>query len=188
MIGLRIADTGEWVDPCESFWTSNKPPVVRSVPLRSYEQIADSFSDTNGMQLEGYVVVDRNWNRVKIKHPGYVMAHQEIFMLDEVKIIEKILSGEVSEIVSSYPDLQNRFNSVEDRISNLEREIETEYAKHVSIETQKDFALAVRDSRYRAFMFDMRRHKIGPRDSMRKLAPWKIADLCGGGSGSGGKL
>ena len=52
----------------------------RSYPLRSLEDCVEAARSLNsggqGVQWEGFVVVDGNWHRVKVKSPDYLVRHK----------------------------------------------------------------------------------------------------------------
>lgn len=53
-----------------------RPKTYEIYSLEDCLKAADSLNDKyNDVQLEGFVVVDSNWNRIKIKSPKYLMLH-----------------------------------------------------------------------------------------------------------------
>ena len=78
--------------------------------------------NTQGViENEGYVVVDNNWKRVKIKSPLYAMKH---YLLDkpvtEKRVLEIIRAGEKDEFLTYCPNFKKEFDYVEEKLSNLE--------------------------------------------------------------------
>ncbi len=78
-IGTRNRITGEELDEDIHI----KKPA--SYPLHSLkdciqaaEKLNDQSADDASVEKEGFVVVDANWNRVKIKSPEYLVAHRII--------------------------------------------------------------------------------------------------------------
>lgn len=73
LIGLRNHVTGREV-PAE-YGTMCGFQVVQEFPLQKFCDLITSFEEMDPLQQEGYVVVDANFNRIKVKHPGYVALH-----------------------------------------------------------------------------------------------------------------
>ena len=93
---------------------------------------------------EGYVVVDKFWNRVKIKSPAYVVAHHlknnGVITLD--RILDLIRTGEQAEFISYYPEWKNTIENLEEEIYLfLEVCINVWYGlSKEKFETKKEFA------------------------------------------------
>lgn len=93
---------------------------------------------------EGYVVVDKNFNRVKIKSPAYVNAHRLVnnHVINREKILGLIRANEQSEFLSYFPEYENDFKDIENRFllyKNTLNEIQKIVEK--SDMTIKEFAL-----------------------------------------------
>lgn len=90
-------------------------PIVKSFSLRSLEDVVASFEHFDGIDQEGYVVVDGNFNRVKIKHPGYVAIHH--LKGDDgpshKKMFKIVCSGESAEVLTYFPEWKPVYDEVE---------------------------------------------------------------------------
>lgn len=64
---------------------------------------------------EGYVVVDKEYNRVKIKSPAYVNAHRLINnkVINTEKVLDLIIQNEQSEFLSYFPEYTEIFKSIQ---------------------------------------------------------------------------
>jgi len=63
---------------------------------------------------EGFVVVDKNFNRVKIKNPLYIATERMIGSgISDKKILTIFLNGNMDSILIGFPDYINLFNKVE---------------------------------------------------------------------------
>lgn len=118
-------------------------PVVKSYALSSFDDIVRSFADIDPISQEGYVVVDGNFNRVKIKHPGYVALHHLKDGFGPRRIVEIIRTSEKSEVLTYFPEWKEQFNDVQSRYDNLVNGLQNLYDEIKDIPVQKDFALAV---------------------------------------------
>ena len=111
-IGARNNITGEefipdiGVERPRSFSISNLDECITYLDNQH-----DSNSKIKGVELEGFVVVDSNWNRVKIKTPMYMVIHG---LLDNSKtskyhLIDYILRDkvDVGELCRQYPNVES---------------------------------------------------------------------------------
>lgn len=129
---------------------------------------------------EGYVVVDGNWNRVKIKSPAYVAVHhlKGNDQLNIKGVIDMMKANETEEFLSYFPEHKKEFDFVRERIELfiycLEREVEK--IENETYETQKDFALAVKDKPFSGYYFLWRKTGIKPKDWVWGLESNKIKE------------
>lgn len=107
---------------------------------------------------EGYVVVDKDFNRIKVKNPAY-------FALSAIKnngnvesnLVKFIVKGEKTEFLSYFPEFKERYENLELRYNDLLMSAEELYNKTKDLELQKDFALAVLPHRLSSFLFMVRK-------------------------------
>jgi len=104
---------------------------------------------------EGYVVCDKDFNRIKLKNPDYVMRHK---MRDSVisrknGVLEVVLNEEEDDFISTFPDLKSDIkdvkSSLQKLISFLENKYESFDGQHVDpqdSEERKEFALKVKEN------------------------------------------
>ena len=83
--------------------------------LEEVQQAAASLGDNQ----EGFVVVDENWNRVKVKGDQYFKLH---FMLNNGKpdCLSLILNDGKDEFLSYFPRFKKDFEEVEEQLSDIE--------------------------------------------------------------------
>ena len=90
-----------------------KPQEYNFTSLAEVVNVANTLQDE-----EGYVVVDGNWNRVKIKSPYYVAkSHYFNDTLSLRKLIEVFLSGDYDEFLICYPKYQPIIRKMEECVS-----------------------------------------------------------------------
>lgn len=68
---------------------------------------------------EGYVVVDKNYNRIKVKSPAYLLAHYILGngKFTNKRIIDIIKSGEENEILNYFPEYKINFDKINEKIN-----------------------------------------------------------------------
>jgi len=152
-------------------------PMVKSYKLSSFDDILASFAGIDPLSQEGYVVVDGNFNRVKIKHPGYVALHHMKDGFGPRRVVELIRTSETSEWLTYFPEYKEQFDDVQERYDNLVNGLQNLYDEVKDIPVQKDFALAVqaRKPGIPAVLYQLRSGRV---DSVKQhLADMPIQSL-----------
>jgi hypothetical protein len=117
------------------------PPAVKSYPLQSWAEVEATFAVMSPLRQEGYVIVDGSFNRVKVKHPGYVALHHAKDGMTEKAFVEIARAGEVSEVLTAFPEFRPMMDSAKSRVDALIARIEADYSAVRHIHEQKPFAL-----------------------------------------------
>jgi len=128
-------------------------PVVQEFPLNSLSDIEKAALALDPMHNEGFVVVDGNFNRVKVKSPSYVMIHHMKDGFGQRRIIRLIQLGETSEVLSYFPEYQDLFNEVKDKIDAMILSIEADYDAIKHLTDRKEFALEATKSKNSGVLF-----------------------------------
>jgi len=71
-----------------------------------------------GLSLEGYVLVDKFFNRVKVKSPTWIRAHYLSFSgnIDDKRVVSLIKANEIDEFISYFPDFKDKIKNIQDRL------------------------------------------------------------------------
>lgn len=150
---------------------------VKSYPLQNWEQIIEASTNLNPMQNEGFVVVDSQFNRVKVKSPQYVaLAHMKDGFSDR-RMIELVRTNESSEFLNYFPEFKELYDKYATRFSILASELEETYEKIKDIELQKDFAMVAVKTRMPSVMFNARNKKIPVRKSLADMSITTLEDV-----------
>lgn len=110
--------------------------------------------------FEGIVARDSSGTRFKIKNSSYLALHRlkdnnNIARTD--RMIEIALAGEQDEVLTYFPELTDEFNKVKERLDAELNQLTTAWRTHMHLETQKDFAMAVKALPYSSIMFQARK-------------------------------
>lgn len=160
---------------------------VRSFPLNSVEEIQKAAELLDPSEQEGYVIVDRSFNRLKIKSPKYVMIHHLKDSLNTERMAALIQTGESSEVFVYFPDLKEKYDEMLVEYNywakNLDKKwndfsVEFNNRKNPSRRDMAQHILATYFSRTTNFFFSMLDGKVkNGKDWLNKLHPKKLADL-----------
>jgi hypothetical protein len=155
LIGVRnLTDFQERdVDPAASAcgW---KP--VRAYPFASLIDCLEAAKKLAGLNGEGFVVCDGGFRRIKVKSPQYVALSHMKETLSPRSMLEVIRKGESDEFLNYFPEIRPVYELVKAKFDQLCDELMAEYNAAKLIESQKDFALAVKGSRCSSALFALR--------------------------------
>ena len=121
----------------------------KEYPLHSLEECITAAEALNSEEVseEGYVVVDKNWNRIKIKSPKYILYHR-IWNNGTVKaedIIKIISEGKMREAMKEYPLLRENILKWNAAMALYEYELECDIRKGRQLyEEYEDRAVAAK--------------------------------------------
>ena len=114
---------------------------------------------------EGYVLRvvledGRVW-RIKCKNPSYLaVAHlRENGVIGLRRIASLVMMGETEEYLSYFPEDECSFTPLAEAKERMMQEIHSLWEANKDLESQKDFALAVKDSAVASILFSMRKGK-----------------------------
>jgi hypothetical protein len=126
-------------------------PRVKSYDLNA-KNVGALLRTFEGMPWsdEGYVVMDANFNRVKIKNPAYVAVHGLKNKTAEYNIIEIIKTNEIEEFGAVFPDRKKEIFSLKENYDNLIEKLEFVWEelkplkpKNITPEEKKHYAKSV---------------------------------------------
>ena len=118
-ISIRDINTFEEKDKDVSILTD----FVKTPKEYQLKTLEDCLKATEkmGFDEEGFVVVDDNWNRVKIKSPAYVAVHHLRFNgnISNARILELVERDEYQELLKYYPEYEENINNVKEAKENF---------------------------------------------------------------------
>lgn len=118
--------------------------VPAAYPLQSLRDVREAAAqlDWHNEDGEGFVVVDDNWNRVKVKNPEYVKAH---YMRNNgnvgfATLWQVILDREEEEFIAYVPYLKDELRAIRKRVEEFEASVD--FARHElqNISERKEYA------------------------------------------------
>jgi hypothetical protein len=161
LIGIRSNWAGS--ESQVSYWREYNP--VREFQLHSLKDILSTFDTMNPLVQEGYVVMDRAFNRLKVKHPGYVALHHLKDSMSPRRVLEIVRSGEAGEVVANFPEWGDAFARVQARYDGLVMHLTTEWRRLKAVadgrEGQKAFAAEAIKSPCSGVLFGLRKGYYG---------------------------
>ena len=162
LLGARHLTTGMELTGREANGTllRNAAEVVTEFPLTSMDGIVSTFTSMSPLQQEGYVVVDDEFHRIKVKHPGYVALHHAKDGMNPKSFLEIIRSGESEEVLVAFPEFKPMMDALTLKYRELESVLEADYQRLKDIPIQKDFALEALKTKCSGALFSLRAKKV----------------------------
>jgi hypothetical protein len=139
----RVARSYGW--ECVASW-----PV-----LTSASAVVAAAALTDPLALEGFVVVDANHNRVKVKNPRYVEIHHLRGNRSPRAVVELWKAGEVAEVLAHFPEMRQDFDTVIMPLEAAIVRVGHAWERHAPIVERKAFAMQVKDLPFASALFKM---------------------------------
>lgn len=95
--------------------------------LSNLEECIDMVK-TFGLKTEGFVVKDKNYNRIKIKSQDWVAAHRISSSLGEVSLVYLIQTDQSEEVITYFPEVKAEIIELKEKIKKFISYIETQVA------------------------------------------------------------
>lgn len=133
---------------------------VKEYPFSGINEILHWCKEINPMKEEGYVIIDKHFNRIKIKSPQYVALSHTKNNMSIKKIIDIIKTNECSEFLTYFPEYTEIYNKIKNVYDRFILKLIQQYQEIKHIENQKDFALQAIKTQYSAPLFLMRSKQI----------------------------
>ena len=156
VIGCRRISTGENLTVEFASSATNIPPV-RSFRLSSYKEIGETFPTMSPLIQEGYVVVDGDWNRVKVKSPAYVALHHAKDGMTERAFMDIARRGETSEVEAAFPEIAARIEATRAGFMGVRERIANDFEAIKDAGDQKSFAMLAVPHPWAGVLFQMRK-------------------------------
>ena len=163
LIGKRNNNTQE--EENVDFERNDVRYVVKEFPLTDLEEVIQAASKLNPLKMEGYVVVDKDFHRIKIKSPQYLILHHLRDGNPRKRLMEIIQAGESDEMLSykildEWPTEKKMYLEMKEKVDKIILQTEEKYDTIKDIYDQKTFALEALKSPMSGTLFAIRKEKI----------------------------
>jgi hypothetical protein len=136
-------------------------------PSASLPELMKSVNELTDLK-EGFVLFDPvSGKRMKIKAADYILAHRirgEDSVPTRKNMLELVLVGECAEFLVYFPEYTEMVTTLETEIEIFLDRLDVVWEDYRDIESQKDFALAIKNVKGNGFLFSARKNKTNPRD------------------------
>jgi hypothetical protein len=130
---------------------------VSALHVPSLDVVLKANQTLNGAEHEGYVIIDADFNRIKVKHPTYVALHRlKGEGPSKLRFLEIIRTGEGDEVLAHFPEWTEEYLEVANRYNNLRLALWESYENIKMLVPRKEFALAAQKTHCPGVMFAIR--------------------------------
>ncbi len=143
-LGMRHNETGQEVSPIDTdFGKYFKVP--RIYPIDTLEQAIEVAQTLSGSE-EGFVLVDENFNRVKVKGAEYLQLH--LLRNNDLSLrsfLATVLEGKQDDLLGYFPEYEPYIRDIEDRLANYKLTVKGAIETAPWDADRKSFAMEVKD-------------------------------------------
>jgi len=118
--------------------------IVKRYPFKHMGNLIADAASMKGLEQEGYVICDADFNRVKLKCPDYVGLHHFRYLSTPKSFMNMILTNETNEFLAYFPEMADSYNRLAKMLDTKCAKIDAVYESFKNIDSQKEFALAVK--------------------------------------------
>lgn len=133
-----------------------------SIMIDDMDEIIGVFKSIDPLE-EGFVVVDKNFNRIKVKNPSYLSVARTVNAGNKVvprHFAEIVLKGDSKEIISYYPEYREVIEYMDSTLQLMIEGMANLWWTNAGVDSQKEFALAVKDNPLNHILFMLKKGKI----------------------------
>ena len=162
-------------------------PVPKVYPMKTLSDCIRAAKELPWDE-EGYVVVDKDFNRVKVKSPAYLQVHHlkgESGSMSYRRAIDIVRSNEIDEIAGYFPEFREGLEECRRRFLWLIESTENSWEEYLkadaSLPTRKDKALYIKEKfRFPGIAFGLLDGKISSvRDHFMKIPTESLMKMLG---------
>lgn len=155
--GVEYQSTQEDIDLT---WSQLSPNVrlIKSFDFNSHEVMMEALDNLEDLQ-EGFVCQDVNGLRIKLKNSLYLKIHKlrgDVGFTPK-RIASLVAENEQDEVLAYFPEYSDMFQPYIDAFDKLVININNVWVNTHGIESQKDFALAIKDYDFKSILFTIRK-------------------------------
>lgn len=124
--------------------------LVESFPITTAEQCVKTASELDPIAAEGFVVVDKNHNRIKIKSPRYVILHHLKGEATPRRAVELWKTGDVEELLGHFPEFRPIIEPVHAQLDTIVKDTYEQIQAIIAVNgwpDRKAYALLVKGLR-----------------------------------------
>jgi hypothetical protein len=159
--GVRDNNTGKELNVFSTDVHKYNWGLCPSINFFSISQIQDYIKRIDPLLEEGLVLVDKDFNRVKFKSSAYVALHHIKSSMSFRSMLNIIRLNECPEFLLYFPEYQEFYNSVNNKLSALKYHINTLISPWLERKNQgeelsrKEVGLYFKDNIFQGMMFPL---------------------------------
>lgn len=163
----------------ETDWFPEYNPVM-GIKMTTVKDAEEAFGFMDPLVQEGYVIRDKAFRRIKVKHPGYVAIHHLKDSFTPRRVLEVIRQGETPELLASFPEWRGTFDRVRAAYDGLAAVLAQSYDEIRDITDRKAFAEKAVKTVHPGTMFSLLDGKVlTVKESLAEMQIDRLMDMLG---------
>lgn len=156
LIGVRnrVTQQEHFVEDIEQIY-----PIVESYDINDIESVHRSLDGVSGFRKEGYVLVDKDFNRAKIKSDDYKRLFKCVCDFSVVNLLDLVRNGKFDSIAIEINEWEKEIRVINKEFLKMKDLLEKRYEESEHIINQKKFAKSIRDLPLQGVLFSLRSGK-----------------------------
>lgn len=135
--------------------------IPKVFDFKSKQEIVDSFKTFSGLEREGYVAVDANFNRQKFKSPSYLLYHHmKDGFISKRNLLEVVRANEIEAVAFAFPEHKSALIEMQSRLDILVYDLNVSYNMVKHIENQREFAMEANKTKCPSALFQCRNKQV----------------------------
>lgn len=144
--------------------------------IQNPDVIVGLCKSINPTKNEGFVAIDKNFNRIKFKSPQYVaISHLN---LGEKWLMRIIQTNEMDEYLNYFPQYKSEYEVLKKKYNAIANDILLTYNMYKDIEDKKGYAMKVKGHPCSGILFLLKSKKIDSvKDGLSKMDSQKLLEM-----------
>jgi hypothetical protein len=155
---------------------------VKEYSFSSQEEMVEFAKNINGTEGEGFVVVDDNFNRIKVKSDNYIaLSHMKdgFGPRRAMEIVRKAEGDEVQVYIDAFPEFKSLFDETRSKYNDLLNRLKDSYECIKHIENQKEFAILAVQTKLSGALFNVRKGTTTFEKYLAEMNIKHLVEVCG---------
>lgn len=145
--------------------------LVEKFPLTTLENILNAANTIKPSEQEGFVLVDKDFNRLKVKSPLYVALHHLKSSFSPRALLDVARKNEISELLVYFPDIENEVKNYQQQLLTLSTKIMSDYFALAFSGSRKEFAIKAIKYPYSGCLFALLDKKVNSASEWLRQVP-----------------
>jgi hypothetical protein len=133
--------------------------VIKQYPIQTFEEVIKACEALDPIKNEGFVIVDKNFKRIKVKSVQYkALSHiKDGFSIK--RVVELVRQPNQFNWMPYFPEYKDLYEQVYKVFEDLIVRLSDAWLHNHEIQSQKEFALSIKDIDFPGALFNLRAGK-----------------------------
>lgn len=151
---------------------------VQQFPVNSLEELLIKAQHLNPMKQEGFIVIDNQFNRIKVKSPQYVkinLLKGADKKLTDRYLVAIIQANEEEEFLAYFEEYRERYDRLKKKYMKLIKVMESKALEIQELVEKREIGLAVKETPFPSLFFKLKEGKYhSVQDALSKMEAKKL--------------